>query len=199
MTRTWVRIFSATALIFAQAALAAPAPATATPQALVMALDKYPHAVQKDTNKLEVADHEIGLGPIQKFGGAWQFEVSERVSGYLSRYTWQIIDGFSAIEVMQEFVAELQKIPGSKELFSCEGRSCGHPAQWANRVFNQRVLYGRQEMQRYRVYAIEGEPAYRLAIYAGSRTSDRHYLHIDLLEMTVDSAVELEAETIEPG
>jgi len=195
MTRIWVWLFSAIALV----AQAAPAPPT--PESLVSALDNYPHSVQKDVEKLEVIDHEIGLGPLQKFSGSWRFEASERVSGQLARYTWQVVDGFSAIEVMNEFIAELRMIPGSKEVFSCDGRSCGHPAQWANRVFSQRVLYGRQDMQRYRVYAIAGEPEYRLAIYAGSRSSDRHYLHVDLMELTDERGPDLEAEAgdAEPG
>ncbi|MCB1842779.1 MAG: DUF4892 domain-containing protein [Halioglobus sp.] len=179
MIPRWIRTFSAAAFFITHAAQA-----VTTPEALVTALDNYPHAVQKDLEESDVIDHEIGLGAIQKFSGAWQFEKSERVSGHLSRYTWQITDGFSSNEVMNEFIGKLLQIEGSKKLFSCDGRSCGHAAQWANKVFNQRILYGRQDLQRYRVFSISGDPEYRLVVYSGSRTSDRHYLHIDLLRLS---------------
>jgi hypothetical protein len=57
--------------------------------------------------------------------------------------------------------------------------------QWANRVFRQRVLYGREDLQRYRVYALEEAGAqYRLVVYSAARTADRQYLHVDLLLIT---------------
>lgn len=193
MIPRWIKTFSAAAFFIAHAAQA-----VTTPEALVAALDNYPHAIQKDLDEVDVVDHEIGLGAIQKFSGAWQFEKSERVSGHLSRYTWQIIDGFSSNEVMNEFIGKLLQIEGSKILFSCDGRSCGHAAQWANRVFNQRILYGRQDLQRYRVFAVAGNPEYRLVVYSGSRTSDRHYLHIDVLRLAADGET-VEAVNAEAG
>ena len=58
--------------------------------------------------------------------------------------------------------------------------------QWANRVFQQRLLYGREELQRYRVYAMGDEPFDLLLVYSGSRTADRQYLHAELLQVTGD-------------
>jgi len=68
-------------------------------------------------------------------------------------------------------------------LFSCDGRACGQGVQWANRVFHQRELYGREDLQRYRVYSLEGDSSYRLVVYGAERTLDRQYLHVDLLRI----------------
>lgn len=155
-------------------------PAQAEPQQLLQTLDSYPHAQQVSADRREVLDYEIGLGAMQKVRGAWRFKHSERLSGSLQSYTWQIVDGFSSREVADELTANLQ---GQELLFACEGRSCGSGAQWANRVFRQRILYGREDLQRYQVYRLNGEGEQRLLVFDAARTADRQYLHVELLQL----------------
>jgi hypothetical protein len=156
----------------------------ASPEQMLGQLNDYPHAQQVAMSELEVIDHEVGLGAMQKVRGAWQFKNSERLNGLLSRYTWQIVDGFTSEEVMEGLVAALEGAEGSRLLFSCEGRACGQGVQWANRVFRQRVLYGREDLQRYRVFALEEAGVqYRVVVFSAARTADRQYLHVDLLRI----------------
>ena len=161
----------------------------ADPQQWLQQLGNYPHAVTVDSSTAVVVDHLIGLDSLRKVRGVWEFEDSERLSGQLTRHTWQIIDGFSSIEVMAELEAMLaQQGEGSALLFACDGRACGKGVQWANRIFRQRVLYGREDLQRYRVYRISNNADYRLLIYAAARTADRQYLHVELLQIAADEA-----------
>lgn len=150
------------------------------PMAMLEALDAYPHAVRVSHSVETVADYEVALGAIRKVRGAWSLKHSERQSGELTRYTWQIIGGFTSAEILEELEAGLTD---SALLFSCEGRSCGQGVQWANRVFSERVLYGRDDLQRYRVYGPVGEAVndYRLLLFSAARTADRQYLHAELL------------------
>jgi hypothetical protein len=170
--------------------LAFAAVAAATPEELLQQLNDYPHAQQVAISEEEVRDHEIGLGAMQKVHGAWKFKKSERQSGLLSRHTWQIVDGFTSIEVMSELIATLEEQAGTTLLFTCDARACGQGVQWANRVFHQRVLYGREDLQRYRVYALQVDDAeYRLALYSSARTADRQYLHVELLRIASDEVL----------
>lgn len=153
-----------------------------TPRDLLLRLNDYPHAKQAAHSEQAVIDHEIGLGAMKKVRGVWQFKDSERLSGLLIRYTWQIVDGFTSLEVMEELVRLVEEREQTQLLFQCRGRACGHGAQWANRVFRQRILYGREDLQEYRVYSL-ADGDYRLAIYSAARTADRQYLHVDLLEV----------------
>jgi len=164
-----------------------------SPSALLQQLNNYPHAETVELSETAVVDYEMGLGPIEKVSGSWRFKRSERNSGLLTRYTWQIVDGFTSIEVMDELLAKVESNSDSELLYSCDGRSCGQGVQWANRVFRQRILYGREELQRYRVYQLAGESAgadgiaadaqYRLIIYSAARSADRQYLHAELLQL----------------
>jgi len=154
------------------------------PLDLVERLEKYPHAISVSQFEGEVQDHEIGLGAIRKVSGAWRFKSSERLSGVLKRNTWQIVDGFTSVEVLAEMEAALDQAGDSELLFACEGRSCGQGVQWANRVFGERVLYGREEMQRYRVYDLKETDTYRVLLYSSARTADRQYMHMESLRIS---------------
>jgi hypothetical protein len=116
--------------------------------------------------------------------GQWRFKHSERLSGTLLSHTWQIIDGMTSAQVMEDLLHAVATGEGANLLFACRGRACGQGVQWANRVFREQVLYGREDLQRYRVYALqEGEHTYRLIAYSSARTADRQYLHVDLLRV----------------
>jgi hypothetical protein len=157
-----------------------------TANEVLQQLNDFPHAQALDFSESQVRDYEVGLGAMRKVGGAWTFKRSERVDGLLTRYTWQIVDGFTSLEVLDELEATLQERSKAELLFGCDGRACGPGVQWANRVFHQRLLYGREELQRYRVYAIGDEPFDLLLVYSGARSADRQYLHAELLEVTGD-------------
>ncbi len=158
--------------------LAAPAVAQ-SPGEVLARLDAYPHALRINHSVSEVLDYEIGLGSIKKVRGVWQLDESERVSGTLHRYTWQIIDGFTSREVLADAV---QDLADAELLYSCDGRACGQGVQWANRVFRERLLYGRDDLQQYRVFG-SGQ-AWRVLLFSAARTADRQYLHAEWLEIS---------------
>ncbi|KZX53344.1 hypothetical protein A3709_09415 [Halioglobus sp. HI00S01] len=148
------------------------------PHTLLETLDASPHMQQVSHSSDAVIEHEIGLGAMQKIRGSWRFKGSERVTGERVRYTWQVRDGFTSNEVLDGLEAQLNS---EGVLFACEGRSCGQGVQWANRVFGERVLYGRDDLQRYRVYDLaDADQSYRLVLFSSARTADRQYLHAEL-------------------
>jgi len=150
-------------------------------EVLLTKLDQYPHARRISFSSRDVIDHEIGLGAVQKIRGEWRFKNSERLSGTLVSYTWQIVDGFTSAQVMKNLLEEIERDESASLLFSCAGRACGNGAEWANRVFDERVLYGRADLQKYAVYTLKGDPEARLVAFSSARTKDRQYLRVELL------------------
>jgi hypothetical protein len=171
------------AALLAAAGLAMAQGSAYHPASLLEELASYPHAKSIARKVETVRDHEIALSAMQKSLGDWIFRNSERLDGELTRETWQIVDGFTAREVLVILEAQLDAA-GAELLFSCDYRACGPGAQWASRVFNQRILYGRADEQRYRVYAVNSAAGeFRVVLYSGARTSDRQYLHVDVLQV----------------
>jgi hypothetical protein len=164
-------------------AAAAGAAHTQGPEQILAWVEQYPHTEKVANSVDDVQDLEVGLGALQKVRSAWQFKDSERVTGELQRNTWQLASGFSSAELFEELSQKTEQLAGSELLFACNGRACGHGSQWANRVFGQRILYGRDDQQHYSIYRVEEEARYRLLIYSSVRSTSRQYLHIDLIRL----------------
>lgn len=126
------------------------------------------------------AEYLLGLGAYQKIRSRWQLKHSEVLEGELERITWQVHDGFTAPEGFDWFVSKLPE--GAEQLFYCEGRACGSSAQWASRIFDERVLYGHDDRQRYGVWRMEeGGATWTVVLYASDRANRRHFLRMDRL------------------
>lgn len=139
------------------------------------------HGTLVASNATEPREYLLGLGAYQKIGGRWRHKHSESVRGQLTRYTWLIDEGYTT-EDAYGWALQLMP-PGSEELYSCRGRACGSSAQWANRVFGQRLLYGHDDRQQYSVWRFnDGTDDWSLVIYAVDRANRRHYLHLDILQ-----------------
>jgi hypothetical protein len=50
-------------------------------------------------------------------------------------------------------------------------------------VFEQRILYGKDDLQRYSIYRIEEDARYHLLMYSSARSASRQYLHIDVIRI----------------
>ncbi len=153
----------------AQAQIDAPLPLTA-----------YEHALVHHRAGPLNTEYELGLGALQKVGGRWRFKHSERVTGDLSRTTWQVTEAHTAAEAFSWYQGQIEAL--AEPLFLCNGRGCGRSAQWADRVFQQRVMYGHDDTQRYGAWRgqFNGELV-TLVLYGVDRGSRRHYIHLDVL------------------
>jgi hypothetical protein len=174
---------------------AADDPAGAAARQLINDLASLAYVESVDSSTLQVRNHEVGLGALQKVRGSWRLDRSERISGELERHTWRVLEGYAADELLLRVVDRLAGDESAKLLFSCDARACGQSVQWANRMFGQRVLYGTESSQRYRVYALEDAQdaegqARRLLLYSSARSTDRQYLHLEVLSgVLIESAL----------
>lgn len=139
------------------------------------------HATEYSRKEPAAVDYLLGLGALQKIGGRWRHKHSEALIGELRSVTWQLKEGFTADEAFAWYVEQLPA--NAQLLFECEGRSCGSSAQWANRVFDERVLYGHDERQHYAAWRLQKDDVtWVLVMYAVDRANRRHFLRMDLLE-----------------
>lgn len=152
------------------------------PQAYLEWLQSAPYLQLVDSQpEAPVSAYTVPLGAIQKIRGVWAPRRSERLSGARRSYTWRVEEGFSVAEVIAELDRRLA-LDGAAEIrFRCDARACGSSVQWANRIFGERLLYGTEASQRYRVLAFPAADRERLLIYGSARSNERQYLRVDLL------------------
>ncbi len=132
-------------------------------------------------------EYLLGLGALQKIRSRWQFKDSELVQGELEQITWQVQGGFTAEDAFDWYSRQLPA--DATLLFECEGRACGSSAQWASRVFDERVLYGHDDRQHYAAWRMrENDQLWTLVLYASDRANRRHFLRLDRIRHLSDES-----------
>ncbi|EED35276.1 conserved hypothetical protein [Luminiphilus syltensis NOR5-1B] len=148
----------------------------AVAEGAISAIDQHWSAERYKTRRETVRGFQLPLGKIKKINGSWRLSAFEPLSGALQRITWQI-DGIPVVEVAESVAGPLAE--SSQLMFSCESRACGNASEWASRVYQERLLYGRDEYQRYFAFRTEG--GVWITLFSAARTADRQYLHIDVV------------------
>ncbi|MDI9245512.1 DUF4892 domain-containing protein [Marinobacter sp. CHS3-4] len=100
-----------------------------------------------------------------------------------SGHLYRILEGASREEARDHYLRRL-KARGAQIIFECSGRGCGRSNVWANQVFEQSNLYGRDENQDYLIAGSideNGKPSLTL-IYTVTRANKREYVWVEQLE-----------------
>ncbi|TVP55474.1 MAG: DUF4892 domain-containing protein [Halomonadaceae bacterium] len=117
-----------------------------------LGLPVFSQGTLERSETLPQQDTRVYTGAIREVRG--EIATSDRIRKELSGEKRLISTGrnFSVSEVQGHYAAALQEREATV-LFSCEGRSCGSSNVWANRVFGESRLYGRDDEQSYQVSA----------------------------------------------
>lgn len=124
------------------------------------------------------ADYRFALGSLEQVNGVERPEKEERLSGSLTRISYQIPDGSNTRDVYNHFYQQL-KSRNAQMLYECRGRECGSSNHWANDIFRFSRLYG---VDRTQYYAAASLPGVSVALYVVERGNRRIYAHIDVIE-----------------
>ncbi|MEE4203833.1 MAG: DUF4892 domain-containing protein [Halieaceae bacterium] len=146
------------------------------PEDWIQRLDQRWGIERYEQTRTEAFGFPIPLGPMEKVRGSWQLKRSTPVSGNLVRTTWQVRNT-PVVELFGELSAALAE--EYTLAYECSDRRCGNASEWASRVYNERLLYGRDEYLRYA--AFKSEQGTWLTVFTAARTADRQYLHIDVI------------------
>ena len=128
------------------------------------------------TREKNVLTFLLPLGSMKKVRGAWQPERFELINGYLRRLTWRVRG--EPINVLYASIMNLLA-RSAEERWACVGRSCGNAAEWASRIYQESLLYGRDEFMNYQAFQLQDGTW--LTLFSAARTADRQYLHLDII------------------
>lgn len=141
--------------------------------------------------QLVTSDYLLALGAPKTVNGVMTLDYSERLAGDLTRITYRAPDDYPSEEMFKHYASQLNQVP-HKVLFECHARECGNSNQWANRILNNRKLYGPERYQHYLAVQIETQqsPIF-VTIYSIKRGNKRVYTQLDLLQPKAGSFREL--------
>lgn len=153
-------------------------------------LPDFPMARVESRVTIDSARHRVLLSAVREVSDEVRADNQVRLdvegTGRLMR-----IDPDSSLERVSEFYRESLARRESRTLFNCSGRDCGRSNVWANTIFNQSTLYGRDDDQAYSAYSYrDGSGQLRLVLmYTITRGNQRDYLWLEELEVQDESTV----------
>lgn len=145
---------------------------------------------QKHYSQKEETNHWVVLGAVEKVKGIITPEREARVEGKVSRWMWQIPVGQTSEEVFEHAMQQFDE--SVLPLYQCSGRSCGSSNELANKIFQQSMLYGRDEFQYYWVGFEQNqdktEPATLWIVYAIQRGNQRVFQYLEKVALAPGQA-----------
>lgn len=100
--------------------------------------------------------------------------------------TFEVPMGTDPDKLKEHYAAQL----AGQVIFQCEGRDCGRSNTWANQIFGQAVLYGRDQEQTYLAAQVGQE---LVAVYLIKRGNRRQYAHVEMWQPEVMPPLVLES------
>jgi len=138
-------------------------------------LQPFPLSREIQNRDIEVQEYRLMLGSVIKINRLIRSGSELRLSGKLTRITWQLPVGHSPEDGFRNFRGQLQDA-GTELLFECSGRQCGASSIWANDLFDTTRLYGIDESQ---FYLAARKGTNYLVVYTVRRGNGRVFLHLD--------------------
>lgn len=138
---------------------------------------------QRDT---EVRSREFIMGRVDSIRRDLRIGDQLDVEATQESVTYQAPEGATVDSVLQHYLEQI----GADVLFRCEARGCGRSNDWANRVFEQAILYGPDRHQRYAALEWQGR---LIGLYVIERGNRRVYAHLQIFEPEGRNAMPLNA------
>lgn len=112
----------------------------------------FPHGTIEESTAVEGDDSRVFLGAVNEVNNELRANREVRKSWHGLRRMIGIGRNYSVNEVADYYRAQIREKEATV-VFECDGRSCGNSNVWANRVFGESKLYGRDDTQLYLVTA----------------------------------------------
>jgi len=137
-------------IVLLMAALVSPAVAATTDDEPGFA--PFPQGTLENRSAIEDQEVRIFLGAVSEVNNELRVNdsIRKRWSGF--ERTLRVGRNYRVEEVAEYYRSRIREKEATV-LFECQGRACGNSNVWANQVFDESRLYGRDDAQRYWVTA----------------------------------------------
>ncbi|EON92680.1 hypothetical protein MARLIPOL_08004 [Marinobacter lipolyticus SM19] len=150
----------------------------------------YPQSSLEDEEPVVSSGHLVLFSPVREINNQIRSEKMARIPVTGVGRLYQVNRDASRGEARAHYQRILQA-RGAQVLFECSGRDCGRSNVWANQIFDQSTLYGRDSDQDYLVAAAVGESGktWLTLIYTVTRGTQREYVWVEHLETSEGGAI----------
>lgn len=142
------------------------------------------------TTKIRSPGHLVLFSPVREINNEIRSETMARLSVSGEGRLYQIARDANRREAREHYLTLLRD-RGAQVLFECSGIRCGRSNVWANQIFGQSVLYGRDATQDYLVAGVVADDGSRwlTSVYTVTRGNLREYVWIEHLKVAAGSSI----------
>ena len=165
------RLFAA--LLLASSSIASAALPESIPKA-------FAQSTLEVTAAIESSGHLVLFSPVREVNNEIRSESMARLPVDGEGRLYQIARDANRREAREHYQRLLRE-RGAQILFECSGVRCGRSNVWANQIFNQAVLYGRDATQDYLVAGVVADDGSRwlTSVYTVTRGNLRQYVWVE--------------------
>lgn len=156
----------------------------AAPTAYADLIPDFPEARLESERQIRSPSHRVMLSPIREVRNEIRSESIARVAVEGRGRLLQINADASRSEARSWYQGQLNGL-SAEVLFDCSGRECGRSNVWANQIFNQATLYGRDQDQDYLAAGLVDDQgqAWLVLVYTVTRGNQRQYVWVEELKL----------------
>jgi hypothetical protein len=159
---------------------------------VVLADEPFPRATSVQSDAFDNTEYRLVLSGLKRREAVTSGKVERLLNGDVKRELWQLSSNHKLSQVMDHYLNQW----GGEVLYQCDGLDCGSSNFWANKIFNNAKLYGRDTKQSYAVVMDSQQNNKIHVLYAIQRSKQMIYFNIDEVDSTdavEDDAVERQA------
>lgn len=146
--------------------------------------EPFPQSQLETTARIQSGGHLVLFSPVREVNDEIRSETMARlpVSGEGRMYQ---LNRDASREEARDYYQRLLQSRNASVLFECSGVSCGRSVIWANRIFGQAILNGRDSEQDYLIAGSLDEDGTRwlTLVYTVTRGNLREYVWVEHLRL----------------
>ncbi len=146
--------------------------------------EAYPQSTLEGTVRIQSSGHLVLFSPVREINNEIRSESLARLPVTGEGRLYRIARDSSREEARDHYLGLLRQ-RNAQILFECSSIRCGRSNVWANQIFNQAVLYGRDATQDYLVAGTVAEDGSRwlTLVYTVTRGNLREYVWVEHLKV----------------
>ena len=143
----------------------------------------YSHASLSSSDQLSSDDYLILISAPKRVNNQLRVEKELRANVSGLKETYRINDGHTTEQAFKHYLSQVKQL-GAKIVYQCSSRDCGRSSSWAEGVYQDSKLYGKDATQFYFAAAVQSNgQRWLVTVYTVERGNRRVYAHIETLKL----------------